>query len=130
MEKIIGIGTDIVEIARIRSAHRRYGERFLRRIFTCGEVAYAFCFRNPYPSLAGRFAAKEAMAKALGTGIGASVSFRQIEIFCDAKNAPQIRLNDYGTENDNTHRHISLSLSHTCDLAIAFVIIQSSPVGV
>jgi holo-[acyl-carrier protein] synthase len=126
MGKIIGIGTDIVEVARIRSAHRRHGDRFLHRVFTANEMAYAFQFQNPYPSLAARFAAKEAVAKALGTGIGASVSFRQIEVLCDAKNAPGIRLSNY----DQGTNAISLSLSHTRGLAIAFVTIQSSPVGV
>ncbi|MDR2341319.1 MAG: holo-ACP synthase [Puniceicoccales bacterium] len=130
MEKIIGVGTDIVEIARIRAAHQRHGNRFLRRIFTDGEVAYAFRFRDPYPSLAARFAAKEAVAKALGTGIGTSVSFRQIEILCDAKNAPKIRLNNYDPEGNAAGRRIFLSLSHIRHLAVAFVTIQSSPVGV
>jgi holo-[acyl-carrier-protein] synthase len=70
------------------------------------------------------------VAKALGTGIGSSISFRQIEVFCDAKNAPQIRLNNYSTESNAASRRISLSLSHTNHLAVAFVTIQSSPVGV
>ncbi|MDR2677029.1 MAG: holo-ACP synthase [Puniceicoccales bacterium] len=130
MGRIVGIGTDIVEVARIQSAYARHGDRFLRRIFTPGEIAYAFHFRNPYPSLAARFAAKEAVAKALGTGIGPDLSFRQIEVFCNAKNAPGIRLNSHNRDTKIDDHDILLSLSHTRGLAVAFVTIRSSPVGV
>jgi len=66
---IHGIGIDIVEIARMRRLVERYGERFLRRVFTEGERAYAMQRRDPIPSLAARFAAKEAGLKALGAGV-------------------------------------------------------------
>jgi holo-[acyl-carrier protein] synthase len=77
---IIGIGMDATEIDRIEAAVARYGDRFLRRVFTEGEIAYATRRRNPAPHLAGRFAAKEAAMKALGTGHSQGVLWRDIEV--------------------------------------------------
>ena len=77
---IIGIGIDATDIDRIEAAVARYGDRFLRRVFTEGEIAYATRRRNPAPSLAGRFAAKEAAMKALGTGHSQGVFWRGIEV--------------------------------------------------
>jgi holo-[acyl-carrier protein] synthase len=65
---IIGLGFDATDLPRIRDVFDRYGDRFLRRVFTEGEIAYCTRQRDPVPSLAGRFAAKEAAMKALGTG--------------------------------------------------------------
>ena len=65
---VIGLGFDTTDIPRVADVFDRYGERFLRRIFTDGEIAYCMRHRNPVPHLAGRFAAKEAGMKALGTG--------------------------------------------------------------
>jgi holo-[acyl-carrier protein] synthase len=77
---IIGIGLDATEIYRIRQAIERFGDRFLRRVFTDGEIAYAVRHRDPAPHFAARFAAKEAAMKALGTGHSQVVLWRNIEV--------------------------------------------------
>ena len=78
--QIIGIGLDATDIPRIADTLARYGERFLRRVFTDGEIAYCTRRRNPAPHLAGRFAAKEAAMKALGTGHSRGVLWKDIEV--------------------------------------------------
>ena len=87
---VLGIGTDIIEIARIRDALDRHGERFLNRIFLPDEVAYCRTFQDPVPSLAARFAAKEAVVKALGTGFGEEMEFHDIEIVRGPKGQPEV----------------------------------------
>lgn len=77
---IIGIGMDATEIERVERAIERFGDRFLRRVFTDGEIAYATRRRNPAPHFAGRFAAKEAAMKALGTGHSQGVLWKDIEV--------------------------------------------------
>ncbi len=77
---ILGIGLDATDIPRIAEVLERYGERFLRRVFTPGEIAYCTKRRNPAPHLAGRFAAKEAAMKALGTGLSQGVLWKDIEV--------------------------------------------------
>lgn len=77
---IIGIGMDATEIERVERAIVRFGDRFLRRVFTDGEIAYATRRRNPAPHFAGRFAAKEAAMKALGTGHSQGVLWKDIEV--------------------------------------------------
>src|SRR5918998_2008605 len=88
---IIGIGMDATEIDRIESTIARYGERFLRRVFTDGEIAYATRRRNPAPHFAGRFAAKEAAMKALGTGHSQGVLWRDIEVVRAPGGPPQLQ---------------------------------------
>src|SRR5438045_9376869 len=77
---VIGIGVDLVECARIRHSIDRFGERFLRRVFTDGEIAYSMSMKFPERHLAARFAGKEAVAKAFGTGIGKAMGWRNIDI--------------------------------------------------
>ena len=88
---ILGLGIDATDIPRIGSAFERYGERFLRRVFTEGEIAYCTQRRNPVPHLAGRFAAKEAAMKALGTGHSRGVLWRDIEVTRAPGSAPQLK---------------------------------------
>ena len=121
---MIAVGVDLVEIGRIEDALKRHGQRFLRRVYTDGELAYA----NERPSaLAARWAAKEATAKALGTGIG-SVGFQEIEVICDARGKPELYL--HGSAARLAARlnlsHFALSLSHVADYALAFVVAQGS----
>ena len=87
-----GLGNDIIEIDRITSAHKDHGSAFLSRLFTEKEQEYCLSSQNPYPRLAGRFAAKEAVAKALGTGFGADLSWQDIEILPDEKGKPIVEL--------------------------------------
>lgn len=88
---IIGLGIDATDLPRVRAVFERYGERFLRRVFTDGEIAYCTRQRDPVPSLAGRFAAKEATMKALGTGHSRGVLWKDIEVFRQG-GPPQLRL--------------------------------------
>ncbi|HVY12293.1 MAG TPA: holo-ACP synthase [Alphaproteobacteria bacterium] len=89
---ILGIGQDLVDIPRIAEVHRRYGARFLQRIFTPVEQAKAASRAAPAPTLAKRFAAKEAMAKALGTGMAQGVAWRQIGVVNKPGGQPEIEL--------------------------------------
>ena len=77
---IIGIGVDLVECARIQHSMERFGDRFLRRVFTEGEIAYCQSMKYPERHLAARFAAKEAASKAFGTGIGKAMGWRDIDV--------------------------------------------------
>src|SRR5207245_2299169 len=83
------LGVDLVEIARIREILERHGERFLARVYTEAEVAYCRTHREPAPSLAARFAAKEAAFKVLGTGWGEGVRWRDVEVVRDPRGAPR-----------------------------------------
>lgn len=113
-------GVDLIEISRVREAIQRHGEKFLARIFTPAEQAEC---GGRFESLAARFAAKEAAAKALGCGIG-DVSWREIEIRSDEKKAPHLYL--YGSaekiSNELGLATWSVSLSHTESHALAFVV--------
>ncbi len=120
---IKGIGIDVVEIERIREAVNRWGERFLNRIYTPAELQYSQKRVNPQLPLAARFAAKEAFAKAIGTGIGKSVQWKEIEIQLDHAGKPTIALSprlrtQYG------HLKIHLSMSHSRKYAIAAVTVE------
>ncbi len=119
---MIAVGVDLVEISRIEAVVERYGNRFLNRIYTEGELAYA---AGRLSALAARWAAKEATAKALGTGIG-QVTFREIEVVCDAQGKPELWL--HGNAARLAARlnlgQFALSLSHTADNALAFVVAQ------
>ena len=88
---IIGIGIDATDLPRVADLVERYGDRFLRRVFTDGEIAYCTKRRNPVPHLAGRFAVKEAAMKALGTGQSLGVMWRDIEVVRGG-GPPQLRL--------------------------------------
>lgn len=121
---IKGIGTDIIEIERIRTAVARR-PRLLERVFTGEELKYCLSKPNPWPSLAARFAAKEAVRKALGVGLGA-FSWREIEIVRRDNQAPALQLSGkglfYAKQRGITHWHVSLSHNHSA--AVAFVIAE------
>jgi holo-[acyl-carrier protein] synthase len=113
-------GVDLIEISRIEEAIARHGAHFLDRIFTVGELKY--CGKNS-ASLAARFAAKEAVSKALGSGIG-EVTWKDIEIAGDENRAPKLLL--YGAAEkmakERGLKSWSISLSHTHEHAVAFVV--------
>ena len=115
-------GVDIIEIPRIKQTFDRYGERFLKRVFTPDEIAYC---RGRAPNLAGRFAAKEATMKALGTGVR-GVSWKDIEVIRAESGAPSVKL--HGRAKARAERlqvvEISLSISHSREVAVAFVVAQ------
>lgn len=118
------IGVDIIEIERIAQSISRFGPRFLRRVYTRQELAYC---QGRVASLAARWAAKEAVSKALGVGIG-DVSWQEIEVVSDVNQCPTIRLHGAAAKLAQ-RREISgfaVSLSHAKDYAVAFVIAQKS----
>ena len=124
---MIGLGTDLVGIARIRGVFERQGQRFLDRVYTPDEQAYCLAAKDPSERLAARWAAKEAVMKALGTGWTRGVDFRQIEVV-NGMGAPQISLHG-NTAAIAAERGITrwmVSLSHSDGLAIATVIATSS----
>jgi holo-[acyl-carrier protein] synthase len=122
---IIGIGLDATEIDRIDTTIKRYGDRFLRRIFTDGEIAYATRRRNPTPHFAGRFAAKEAAMKALGTGHSQGVLWRDIEVVRAPGGPPQLRFHGGAARRFALLKANSslLTITHSETLAIAQVLL-------
>jgi holo-[acyl-carrier protein] synthase len=123
---VIGLGTDLIEIARIERSYARFGEAFLRRVFTSGEVAYCMAKRNFAESLAARFAAKEAGAKALGTGISRGVSWREFEVRRAPGQRPELHLSGRALQIADRLgvRRVSLTLSHSRLLSIAVVVAE------
>jgi len=124
---IVGSGIDMVEIARIQQSINRFGSRFLNRVFTAAEQAYCLRRRNAAESLAARFAAKEAAAKALGTGISRGVNWLEIEVIREPGGRPTIRFHGRAAEIAQYMgvAHIALSLTHTADLAVASVVVET-----
>ncbi len=124
---VIGLGTDLVEVARIRESMERFGDRFLLRIFTEGERRYCAAKRYSEQNLAARFAAKEAGAKALGTGISHGVGWQDLEVSREPGQAPRLLLHGRAAELAQrlTVARISLSLSHTAVTAMAVVVLES-----
>ena len=124
---VIGLGTDLIETARIERSLRRYGEAFLRRVYTPGEISY--CQRKQKTaaeSFAARFAAKEAGAKALGTGISRGVSWREFEVVRLPGQRPELRLSGRAAAiaQELGIQRLSLSLTHSRELALAVVIAE------
>jgi holo-[acyl-carrier protein] synthase len=124
---ILSIGTDLAEVPRIRDAHTRFGDRFLERVFTPAEIAYSLRKANKHERLAARFAAKEALMKAIGTGLSRGVTWKDIEVINLPSGKPTLRL----TGQAATHaerlgtRHIHLSLTHTAGMAMAVVVLEA-----
>ena len=126
---VLGIGVDIVEIARFTTAIARSGQSFIDRLFLPAEQAYCSPQREPARCYAARFAAKEAVAKALGTGIGAQLAWRDIEIQRKATGEPFIVLHGTGAETARALgvSRILLSLSHSENYAVANAICLGQP---
>ncbi|MGA9671076.1 MAG: holo-ACP synthase [Terracidiphilus sp.] len=123
---IIGSGIDLAEIGRIQQSVDRYGSRFLDRIYTAAEQAYCLQKRNAAESLAARFAAKEAGAKALGTGISRGVGWQEIEVVREPGGRPKIRFHGRAAQ---IAEHLgvvnaALSITHTATLALASVVLE------
>lgn len=122
------IGTDICNPKRIEKAFKRFGVKFLNRIFTVKEIEEINSLsrhkQSFFQKIAGRFAAKEAVAKALGTGIGEKLSFRDFEILRNPNGSPLVKLNEKALElaKQQGYKEIKLSISHEENLAIAFAI--------
>ena len=124
---IVGTGIDIAEVPRIAEAIERFGERFLRRIYTEGEIRYCQSKANRVERFAARFAAKEAAMKALGTGWNHGVRWRDCEVVRKPGGRPTMQF--HGKAGEFAARmgvkNIALSISHTAEQAIAQVILES-----
>jgi holo-[acyl-carrier protein] synthase len=120
---ILGTGIDIIEIDRVARSIERFGDRFLHRIFTSGEIAYCSRKKNAAESYAARFAAKEAGAKALGTGIQHGVTWKELEVRRQPGSRPTLHFSGRAgalAERMGV-RHIALSLTHSTTVAMAAV---------
>ncbi len=119
---MLAVGVDMIEIARIERGLERHGERFLQRFFTEQEIVYC---DGRFPSLAGRFAIKEAVGKALGTGIG-DIRWTDVEVVCDGRGKPELLLHNQAQALAASQgwTHWDISLSHTDTHAIGFVVAQ------
>ena len=124
---IVGTGIDIAEVPRIAESIERFGERFLRRVFTEEEIRYCDSKTNRVERYAARFAAKEAAMKALGTGWNRGVRWRDIEVLRQPGSRPTIKFHGVAAEFAAKlgTKNVALSISHTPELAIANVILES-----
>jgi holo-[acyl-carrier protein] synthase len=123
---LIGTGVDLIEIERIAHSIGRYGERFLRRIYTDHEIAYCSSKRSSAESFAARFAAKEAGAKALGTGISRGVTWIEFQVARRPGGRPVLELRGRAAllAREMGVKTIALSLTHTGNLAMAMVMME------
>src|SRR6185503_8182797 len=124
----LGVGIDIIEVTRIASSYERFGERFLNRILHPNEISYCLSHKVPAPFLAARFAAKEAISKAFGTGIGAQLGWRDMEVGRKPSGEPFVILHKGGQQllQSRGARAVLISLSHTQDHAAAVATLGSN----
>jgi holo-[acyl-carrier protein] synthase len=123
---ILGVGIDIIEVARVKASHERFGERFLNRLLLADEIAYCLSHKNPAPFIAARFAAKEAISKAFGTGTGAQLGWRDMEIGRKESGEPFVILHGNGKKLFKSRRakNLLISLSHTANYAAAAAVLE------
>ena len=126
---IVGSGIDLVEIYRIRQSVDRFGARFLNKVYTGAEQEYCLRKRNSAESLAARFAAKEAGAKALGTGMSHGVTWLEIEVVRQPGGRPTLRFHGRAAEMARrlNAQHAVLSITHTREMAMASVVLEDAP---
>ena len=121
-EAICGVGTDIIEINRIREAVKQHGDRFLDRLFTEKEKTYCLRYKDSMPRFAGRFAAKEAILKAFGTGLHPEIQWQEIEILNDKQGKPEVHLSSR-LRKSLSISNVFLSISHCESHATATAIV-------
>src|SRR3954447_9265635 len=124
---VVGVGVDLVEVARIEHSLERFGERFLHRVFTEGEIEYCKAMPHPARHLAARFAAKEAVSKAFGTGIGKSMGWKEIDIHRKPSGQPVLVLSGLAEQlaAERKVRASFVSLSHTDHHAVATIVLEN-----
>jgi len=124
---IVGHGIDIVSVVRIEESVVKHGERFLERCFTEGERAYADDRKRRFEHLAGRFAAKEAVLKAFGTGWRTGIAWTDVEVVLEPSGRPRIELHNRAAEiaKELGIETVHISISHTDELATASAIAES-----
>ena len=123
---VLGIGTDLAEVRRIRRSIEQYGSRFLQRIYTDAEQAYASKKANSAERFAARFAAKEAGMKAIGTGWRRGVTWKDFEVVNEPSGRPTLRLSGVALQIADKlgTKRISISLTHTAEMAFAVVVLE------
>jgi holo-[acyl-carrier protein] synthase len=123
---IVGTGVDLAEVPRIRASIERFGDKFIHRIYTPAEIAYVQRKANKYERFAARFAAKEAGMKAIGTGWRRGVRWRDFEVANLPSGKPTLRLHGVAAQVAGKLgvRNISLSITHTAELGMAYVILE------
>ncbi|MDA0349751.1 MAG: holo-ACP synthase [Verrucomicrobia bacterium] len=119
---LLNIGVDVIEVERVQKVYERQKERFLKRVFTQEEQDYCFSKSNPFPHLAARFAAKEAVSKSFSTGIGKLFSWTSCSIYHGPRMQPLVRLDDQGKAllKSLGATDVRITLSHTKTTAVAF----------
>ena len=125
--RIIGIGIDLVDCNRIQNSIDRFGDRFLKRVFTAGEIAYSNSMKFPARHFAARFAAKEALSKAFGTGIGKSMGWRDLDVQKKDSGEPFVVLSGAAERmaNEREVERIWISLSHTDNSGMATIVLEA-----
>jgi len=125
---VIGIGVDLVECERIQHSLDRFGDKFLRRVFTDGEIEYSMSMKFPARHLAARFAGKEAVSKAFGTGIGKAMGWRNIDIRKKKSGEPFLTFSGPAQELAIKRgiKSALITLSHTDHHAVACVVLEAS----
>jgi len=123
---IVGTGVDLAEVPRVQASIERYGDRFLHRIFTAGEIAYVERKANRFERYAARFAAKEAGMKAIGTGWKHGVTWHDFEVTNLPSGKPTLRLHGVAAQIADRLKvkNVSLSLTHTAEMGMAHVILE------
>jgi holo-[acyl-carrier protein] synthase len=123
---ILGIGIDAVEVERIKVLLERYGNRFLSKVFQPEEIGYCMRQPNPEQHLAVRYAVREAVAKALGTGFGMGVRWSDIYVVREANGVPKVRLQGMAAKLafEKGVERVWISLSHTQNIAIAVAVLE------
>jgi holo-[acyl-carrier protein] synthase len=125
---VLGIGVDLVECARIQHSLARFGQKFLHRVFTEGEIEYSMSMKFPARHLAARFAAKEAVSKAFGTGIGKAMGWRDIDIRKKPSGEPYLVFDGPAKElaKQRGVTSVLITLSHTEHDAVAVVVLEGA----
>ncbi|MEE9448467.1 MAG: holo-ACP synthase [Ignavibacteriaceae bacterium] len=123
---VIGIGIDIIEIERIKDSIEKYGDRFLDKIYTANEIKYSLNKFNKYQHLAARFAAKEAVYKAVASGWKEGISWLDIEVFNDPSGIPEIKPSGKLKTFLSTDKQLKISMSHSDNYVTCVAIIYKS----
>lgn len=123
---LLGLGSDLIEVDRVRGVLERQGDRFLDRVFTDEERAYCSGMKHPHKHYAARFAAKEAVSKAFTTGIGAELGWKSISVYHGSRHEPLVRLDEKGEallkQVGGTNVLLTLSHTDTAAMAVAAVV--------
>jgi len=123
---LLGLGSDLIDVERIKGVLDRQGDRFLNRVFTDEERTYCFSMKHPHKHLAARFAAKEAVSKAFTTGIGAELGWKSISVYHGSRHEPLVRLDEKGQallkQVGGTNVLLTLSHTDTAAMAVAAVV--------